>query len=184
MKEEGELGMETPKWNQKQIEHVVCALKQHPLKKKTDIFNVFTSLKIEKSEHEPLLNELREKHLLTYSRRKPVGYIINDRELSESKDRSGSCGENPQSEKIDERQMLLQKKVPDRLKKSEEQVNQILKEREQVRESIKQQNWAKCPRCGGRMNVRTIRCGPGRMIQISVCSTCNFNIPLLETLQQ
>ncbi len=173
--------MQNSKWNEKQIEHVVSALKKHPLKKKVDIFNVFKALNIHKSEYVPLLNLLREKEYLIYSRRKPVGYTIHARDSEISEDINKATGEDLQNECFDERKLLLEKKVPDRLRKSEHQINQILKEREQVRDSIKQQNWAKCPRCAGKMNVRMIRCGPGRIVQISVCTTCNFNIPLLET---
>ena len=172
--------MEAAKWNQKEIEQVISALKQHPLKKKMDIFHVFQSLNISENEHTLLYNYLREKEYLSYSRRKPVGYLVstNRNHTEHTRDASNKIGECS-VEPMDERQLLLQKKVPDRLKKSEQQIDQILKEREEVRTAIKQQNWAKCPRCSGKMNVRTIRCGPGRMVQISVCTICNFNIPLL-----
>jgi transcription initiation factor IIE alpha subunit len=161
-------------WNNIEISSVVSALKTQTLKTKVDIFRVFRSLKISKKDHLALLNRLKEKNIISYSRRRPVGYLVHDHNATSS---AGQKIEVPS--KFDERAHLLNKKVPDRLKKSKEQVDQTIKEREEIRQSIKQSNTAKCPRCSGKMNVRPFRCGQGRVVQISVCSLCNYNIPLL-----
>jgi uncharacterized protein with PIN domain len=35
-----------------------------------------------------------------------------------------------------------------------------------------------CPRCGGNMRKRPIRCGPERVIDVKQCFICNFYIPI------
>lgn len=37
---------------------------------------------------------------------------------------------------------------------------------------------ANCPRCGGSMRNRPIRCGPERIVNVRQCGICNFYIPV------
>jgi len=37
---------------------------------------------------------------------------------------------------------------------------------------------ASCPRCGGAMRNRPIRCGPERIVNVRQCGICNFYIPV------
>ena len=152
------------------IDNVITELCKNPIKKKTDIFRVFRKMNINKEMHNSLYDNLREEEWISYSRKSPVGYSIR---------RPAEQCPSKQSEPINEREQLLQRKVPERLAKSEQQVENILRERETVRETLKQQAFAKCPRCSGKMNVRSIRCGPQRVVQVSLCSICNYNIPLV-----
>lgn len=37
-----------------------------------------------------------------------------------------------------------------------------------------------CPRCGGNMKNKPIRCGPDRVIKVKICGLCNFWVPISQ----
>jgi predicted RNA-binding Zn-ribbon protein involved in translation (DUF1610 family) len=157
-------------------EQLITWIKQEGvIKSKKALFAGMRKAGVPSGQLEPTLVRLKGQKVVKYRNRRPRGYLHPSTDITPYLEPPPE----PRGKQVTSR--MVNNPTAARKRKHKELIgaDRPLAEIQKTIDATVTKFMQSCPRCGGQMFVRPIRCGPEKVLAVNLCSICHFHLPVV-----